>query len=132
MAQQQVLPSAQCRVGHSRRCRGLRRVAARHLHMGRRRATRRLVRLSRPAEGSGLDRQESSIVRLRRLLVVQRHVLQRHGRNSRRSGSHTYDDSAAESGGKFVGLALDEVNEDDKTDGRIDAWAAQLKNEGVE
>ena len=41
-------------------------------------------------------------------------------------------ETAAESGGKFVGLALDEVNEDDKTDGRIDAWAAQLKNEGVE
>ena len=48
------------------------------------------------------------------------------------ASGYTYDDSAAESGGKFVGLALDEVNEDDKTDGRIDAWAAQLKNEGVE
>ena len=48
------------------------------------------------------------------------------------ASGYTYDDSAAESGGKFVGLALDEVNEDDKTDGRIDAWAAQLKSEGVE
>ena len=48
------------------------------------------------------------------------------------ASGYTYDDSAAESGGKFVGLALDEVNEDDKTDGRIDAWAAQLKTEGVE
>ena len=48
------------------------------------------------------------------------------------ASGYTYDDSAAESGGKFVGLALDEVNEDDKTDGRIDAWVAQLKNEGVE
>ena len=48
------------------------------------------------------------------------------------ASGYTYDDSAAVSGGKFVGLALDEVNEDDKTDGRIDAWAAQLKSEGVE
>ena len=41
-------------------------------------------------------------------------------------------DGLAATGCTFVGLALDEVNEDDKTDGRIDAWAAQLKNEGVE
>ena len=45
---------------------------------------------------------------------------------------YTYDDSAAVNDGKFVGLALDEVNEDDKTDGRIDAWVAKLKSEGVE
>ncbi len=45
---------------------------------------------------------------------------------------YTYDDSAAVSGDKFVGLALDEVNEDDKTDERIDAWVAQLKSEGIE
>lgn len=45
---------------------------------------------------------------------------------------YTFDDSAAADGDKFVGLALDEVNEDDKTDSRIDAWVAQLKSEGAE
>jgi flavodoxin I len=32
-------------------------------------------------------------------------------------------------GGKFVGLPLDEDNEDDKTESRIDAWLTQLKSE---
>lgn len=35
---------------------------------------------------------------------------------------YTFDDSEAVVDGKFVGLPLDEVNEDDKTDERIDAW----------
>lgn len=39
---------------------------------------------------------------------------------------YTFDDSAAVVDGQFVGLALDDVNEDDKTDGRIDAWIAQI------
>jgi len=39
---------------------------------------------------------------------------------------YTFDDSAAVVDGKFVGLALDEVNEDDKTDARIDAWLSAL------
>lgn len=39
---------------------------------------------------------------------------------------YTFDDSEAVVGGQFVGLALDEVNEDDKTDGRIDAWVAAI------
>lgn len=39
---------------------------------------------------------------------------------------YTFDDSDAVVDGKFVGLALDDINEDDKTDGRIDAWIAQL------
>ncbi len=39
---------------------------------------------------------------------------------------YTFDDSAAVVDGKFVGLALDDVNEDDKTDGRIDAWLAEI------
>ena len=39
---------------------------------------------------------------------------------------YTFDDSAAVVNGKFVGLALDEVNEDNLTDGRIDAWVAQI------
>lgn len=40
---------------------------------------------------------------------------------------YTYDDSAAVVDGKFVGLALDDVNEDDKTDDRIDAWVNDIK-----
>lgn len=39
---------------------------------------------------------------------------------------YTYDDSEAVIGGKFVGLPLDDVNEDDKTDSRIDAWIAEI------
>ena len=39
---------------------------------------------------------------------------------------YTFDDSDAVVDGQFVGLALDDINEDDKTDGRIDAWIALL------
>lgn len=48
------------------------------------------------------------------------------------AGNYSYDDSTSVTDGKFVGLALDEVNEDYKTDGRIDAWIEQLKKEGLE
>ena len=40
---------------------------------------------------------------------------------------YTYEDSEAVEDGQFVGLALDEVNEADRTDGRIDAWVAAVK-----
>ena len=40
---------------------------------------------------------------------------------------YTFDDSEAVVDGKFVGLALDEVIEDDKTHERIDAWVAEIK-----
>ncbi len=39
---------------------------------------------------------------------------------------YTFDDSAAVVNGQFVGLPLDDVNEDDKTDDRIDVWVAQI------
>ena len=39
---------------------------------------------------------------------------------------YTFDDSEAVVDGKFVGLPLDDVNEDDKTDARIDAWITEL------
>lgn len=39
---------------------------------------------------------------------------------------YTFDDSAAVIDGQFVGLPLDDVNEDNMTDGRIDAWIAQI------
>ena len=35
---------------------------------------------------------------------------------------YTFDDSAAVVDGRFVGLPLDDVNEDDKSEARIDAW----------
>ena len=40
---------------------------------------------------------------------------------------YTYDGSEAIDGDKFLGLALDEVNEDDKTEERIDAWLEAIK-----
>ena len=40
---------------------------------------------------------------------------------------YNFDDSEAVVDRKFVGLALDEVNEDDKTDSRIEAWVEELK-----
>ena len=40
---------------------------------------------------------------------------------------YNYDDSEAVEDGHFVGLALDEVNEDNLTDERIDAWVDSIK-----
>lgn len=40
---------------------------------------------------------------------------------------YDYSDSRAERNGRFVGLVLDEVNESDKSDDRINAWVATLK-----
>ena len=39
---------------------------------------------------------------------------------------YTFDDSEAVVDGKFVGLALDNDNEEDQTEGRIDAWIAEI------
>ena len=39
---------------------------------------------------------------------------------------YTFDDSEAVIDGKFIGLPLDDVNEDDKTDVRIEAWIAEI------
>lgn len=39
---------------------------------------------------------------------------------------YTFDSSASAVDGRFVGLAIDEVNENDKTDGRIASWTATL------
>ena len=41
---------------------------------------------------------------------------------------YTYSGSMAVVDGAFVGLALDEVNESDKTAGRIESWTNELKN----
>ena len=42
------------------------------------------------------------------------------------TSDYIFDDSTAVVDGKFVGLPLDDVNEDSKTDSRIDAWVAQI------
>lgn len=42
---------------------------------------------------------------------------------------YTFDSSLAVLDGKFVGLPLDEVNEDRQTDKRITAWVEQLQQE---
>ena len=44
-------------------------------------------------------------------------------------GAYTHTASAAQRGDRFVGLALDEMNEADKTADRIAAWTAQVKAE---
>lgn len=44
---------------------------------------------------------------------------------------YTFDDSEAVVDGKFVGLALDEMNEDDKTAERLEQWVETLKAEGI-
>ena len=43
------------------------------------------------------------------------------------TAGYTFDSSTAVKDGKFVGLALDEVNEPQLTDGRIDGWIAAIK-----
>ena len=45
------------------------------------------------------------------------------------ASGYTYDDSTAVVDGNFVGLALDEVNEDDQTDDRIANWVAAIQPE---
>jgi len=42
---------------------------------------------------------------------------------------YTYNASAAELDGQFVGLALDEDSQPEKTPGRIQTWVQQLKQE---
>jgi len=41
---------------------------------------------------------------------------------------YSYDDSTALVDGQFVGLPIDEVNEDDQTNSRIAAWVEQIKS----
>ncbi|MDR3140199.1 MAG: flavodoxin FldA [Tannerellaceae bacterium] len=42
---------------------------------------------------------------------------------------YSFDASVAMVDGQFVGLPIDEVNEDDETDARINRWVDQLKTE---
>jgi flavodoxin I len=43
--------------------------------------------------------------------------------------SYNYKESAAEKDGKFCGLAIDDINQEDLTQERLIAWAAQVKSE---
>lgn len=45
---------------------------------------------------------------------------------------YSFDDSVALIDGHFVGLPLDEVNEDNETEARLNNWIAQLKSECLE
>lgn len=44
-----------------------------------------------------------------------------------KDSDYTYASSVAAADGKFVGLALDDVNESDQTDARVSAWTEMLK-----
>ena len=43
------------------------------------------------------------------------------------ASDYNYDSSISVINGQFVGLAIDDVNESDKTDERISTWAEQIK-----
>lgn len=45
--------------------------------------------------------------------------------------SYDYDDSTAVVDGQFVGLPLDDDNESDLTDGRVDAWVEQITGDFI-
>ncbi len=46
--------------------------------------------------------------------------------NNVSTDGYTFDDSESVVDGHFIGLALDDVNEDDQTEARIDAWIPTL------
>lgn len=48
------------------------------------------------------------------------------------ASGYSFDSSTACINSMFVGLPLDEINEDDQTERRIDQWLASLKKEGIE
>lgn len=45
------------------------------------------------------------------------------------SDNYTFDSSKSVRDGKFLGLALDYDNEDDKAEQQIESWAKQLRAE---
>ena len=45
------------------------------------------------------------------------------------SSDYSYDESRAETDGKFIGLPIDSDNEDSKTNARIEAWIVQIKTD---
>jgi len=47
------------------------------------------------------------------------------------ASAYQHAESKSQSGDKFLGLPLDQDNEEDETDGRVEAWIAQIKGEGM-
>jgi len=47
------------------------------------------------------------------------------------SSGYEHSESKSDSDGKFLGLPLDQDNEDDKSQDRVSAWVDQLKSEGM-
>merc|ERR1711933_204393 len=47
------------------------------------------------------------------------------------ASGYTYSESKSEQDGKFLGLPLDQDNEDDQTEGRVSDWISQLKSKGM-
>lgn len=47
------------------------------------------------------------------------------------ASGYQHTESKSVRDGKFLGLPLDEDNEDDQTDDRVSSWVAQLKSEGM-
>merc|ERR1712060_267855 len=47
------------------------------------------------------------------------------------SSGYQHTESKSEKDGKFLGLPLDADNADDQTEGRVEAWVAQLKSESM-
>jgi flavodoxin I len=47
------------------------------------------------------------------------------------ASGYGHEESKSVSGGKFLGLPLDEDNESDQTGDRVSSWIAQLKSEGM-
>merc|ERR1712014_268076 len=47
------------------------------------------------------------------------------------ASGYSHSESKSVNDGKFLGLPLDQDNEDDQTDDRIAAWVEQLKGEGM-
>jgi len=47
------------------------------------------------------------------------------------TSEYEYDESKSEIDGQFIGLPLDEMNEDDMTEDRLKAWLLQIKEEGM-
>merc|ERR1712014_516151 len=47
------------------------------------------------------------------------------------ASGYSHAESKSEQDGKFLGLPLDQDNENDQTEGRVSDWVAQLKSEGM-
>jgi len=47
------------------------------------------------------------------------------------ASGYSHAESKSEKDGKFLGLPLDQDNEDDQTEDRVSNWVAQLKSEGM-